>query len=458
MILKKHLPLKAKYFAILGLMTLPTISLAHVQAEHVKQHHKASVSHPKIHGVGSFNYSFDDTGITKVRDARKYGDWRFHTFQLELSGDIKGLDYKVDYAWFRGRLINMVSTNDPATYNHFLETYVAHKFNNDVTGQIGNTKVPFGNMDTFSFWHNIPFYAGLGENYQAGLKMIYSECPWNVQIQLGKNSLVNANNAASYTPKLSTGFYNVGDPSANINTSTNSTSPWYAQNNEDSLQLVARVVRTHHFNDHNKVEVGLSGRAGSIYNRLSTVRGKQWAGAFHINGYFDRWIVQFQYTPYRYSPEYRNMVDSGMGSTIVKNTVQLGKDGVLYTIPDKANVFSAGLGYNIPVSWNKIEEVTVYDDYSMLSGKNTKKHTKLNILGFKFNAGPLFVTAEAITGKNMVGVGQDTLPNGVPNVYNIGGSGYNSYGITGNNFTNSVYNDNTDHWKTKFNINIAIKF
>ena len=55
---------------------------------------------------------------------------------------------------------------------------------------------------------SIPFYAGLGENYQTGLKMIYSESPWNVQVQLGKNSLVNPNNASSYTPKLTTGYYN----------------------------------------------------------------------------------------------------------------------------------------------------------------------------------------------------------------------------------------------------------
>ena len=461
MILRKHLPLKAKYFAILGLISLPTISLAHVQAEHAKQHHKPVVSHthPKVGGVGSFNYSFDDTGYNKVSNSKKYGDWRFHTFQLELTGDVKGLDYKVDYAWFRSRLLNMISVNDPSTYNHFLETYVSHKFSNDVVGQIGNTKVPFGNMDTFSFWHNIPFYAGLGENYQTGLKMIYSESPWNVQVQLGKNSLVNPNNASSYTPKLTTGYYNASSSLVSNSSATNSASTNYAQNNEDSLQLVARVTHVHHFNDHDKVEVGLSGRTGQIYNKISNARGKQFAGAVHVNGYFDRWIVQLQYTPYRYSPEYRGGTDSAVtGADIINDTIQLGKDGVLYAIPDKANIFAAGLGYKVPVSWGKVDEVTIYDDYSMLSGKNTKKNTRLNIVGFKFNAGPLFITAEAISGKNMVGIGQDTLPNLVPNVYNIGGNGRSVYSTVAGVLTETAVNDNVDHWKTKFNINIAIKF
>jgi len=458
MILKKHLPLKAKYFAILGLITLPTISLANVQAEHAKQHHK-SMSHPKIHGLGALNYSFDDTGINKVHDARQYGDWRFNEFKIGLSGEVKELNYNIEYAWFKGMLVKMVSTNSSGTYGEFREAYVSHKFSNDVIGKVGNTRVPFGNEDSFSFWHNLPFYAGMGENYQTGLKMIYVDSPWNVQVQLAKNSLVSPNNAETYYPKLTTGYYNVSNPIINSNSSINFPSGWYAQNNEDGVQLAARVVHTHHFNEHNKVEVGLSGRMGQIYNGISTARGSQWAGALHANAYLDRWIVQVQYLPYGFSPKYKGGVDTGTGAPVVLDTIQLGKDGVLYTIPKKANIFAAGLGYKIPVSWGKIEEVTVYDDYSILSGKTTKNNTKLNIVGFKFNAGPLFITAEAITGKNMVGIGQDSLPNGVPAIYNIGGNGYVNYGNTTlSNFVGSNYDDNTSHWKTKFNINIAAKF
>lgn len=472
MILKKHLPLGAKYFAILGLVALPIIGVAHahqhqakaVKAEKVEKstpihHHTTLTSHPKLGGVASFNYSFDDTGVNKVRDARKYGDWRFQSFRLNVGGEVSAVDYFVEYGWFRNRLINVISANDPATYGHFTEAYAAHKFSNGVIGQIGNTKVPFGNSHELTYWRNIPFYAGFAENYQTGLKMVYCNCPWNIQVQLGKNSLVNANNAASYFPKVTTGVYNQftsGATTTTYNTSSNN----YSQNNEDGLQLAARVMHTHHFKDNHKVEVGLSGKVGSLYNTISTSRATQWAGALHVNAYFDKFFVQLQYLPYRYATNYSDQVDNGLDAPYIKDTIQLGKDGVLYTIPTKANIFAAGLGYNIPVSWGHVKEVTVYDDYSILSGKLTQKNTKLNVFGFKFNAGPLFVTAEAITGKNMVGVGQDLLPNKFPNVYNMGDSGTSAYGTgTGNNSTFSTYtSDNTDHWKTKFNINIAIKF
>ncbi len=454
MILKKHIPLKAKYLAILGLVTLPAISIAHPKAEPVKQH--VTVSQPKVGGVASFNYYYDDTGGNHVSNARKYGDWRFYDFKLHLTGDISALNYHVEYAWFRGMLNNLVSTNDPSTYNQFLETHVGYKFSNGVVGQVGNTKVPFGNPETLGFWHNINFWAGFGDNYQTGLKMMYKDSPWDFEVQLGKNSLVNPNSAESYAPKLTTGIYVPESPENAVIGGMNVASTYYAKNNEDSLQLAARVVHTHHFHENTKVAVGLSGRIGNTYNTLSTKRENQWAAALHANGYVDRWLIQLQYLPYRYSPKYPG-ADYGVGSNIVHNTMQLGKDGVLYTIPTKANIYAAGVGYKIPVSWGKIEEVTVFEEYSTLSGKDTKKNTKMNTIGFKINVGPLFLIAEAITAKNMVGIGQGLLPNGALNIFNIGGDGNASY-VNNAGALATTYDDSTNHWKTKFNINIAAKF
>lgn len=464
MILKKHLPLGAKYFAILGLVALPTVGVVHAHQHHSKAvrvekvdnqlpvHHHAG--HPKLGGVASFNYSFDDTGINKTRDSRKYGDWAFQNFRLNAAGEVSSINYFVEYGWFRNRLINLISNNESNTYNHFTEAYASHKFHNGLVFKIGNTRVPFGNPHELTYWRNIAFYSGFAENYKPGFKFEYCHCPWNLQVQLGKNDIVSESSASAYFPKVTTGVY-LPFASSATNGYNASSSSYYTQNNENNLQLAARLLYAHHFKDNYKVEFGLSGKMGSLYNNVSTSRkGSQWAGALHMNVHLENFFVQLQYLPYKYTPKYPDNVDS-TSKVDLKNTIQLGKDGALYTIPTQANIMTAGVGYNLPVSFGHIKGITVYDDYSILSGKKTQKKTKLNIIGFKFNAGPLYVTAEAITGKNMVGIGQDSLPNGLPNIYNIGGSGTTNY-YNGALTTN--YSDGTDHWKTKFNLNLALKF
>lgn len=439
MILKKHLMLNSRnmnqtmYLAILGLATLPISSLANHHPHHSAPAHTAAattpakhhntIGAPKIGGKAGFNYTFDDTGANSTKHARKYGDWKFNKFLLNLTGEAHGLDYKVEHLWYNGNNSN---------YYHFLETYVGHKFKNNVIGQIGNTMVPFGISDNFSWWKNIAFYSGFGDNYDTGIKMIYNECPWGFQLQLGKNNIVSGNNAFAATPKLTT-----GTPNSSSSTGTTST-PNLNQNNEDSTQLVARVVRMHHINDHAKVEVGLSGKVGNTYNTVSMHRGTNVAGAIHVNAHVDRWQIQLQFLPYGYSP------NNGTGVGAADGAMQMGKDGYVYTIPSKANIYTAGIAYNIPVNWGKIENITVYDDYSQLSGKRTLRKTRMNIIGAKFETGPLYVIADVITAKNMFGIGQDLDANGNLNIFNIGS---NNPGL-----------DGADHWRTKININFGVKF
>lgn len=434
MILKKHLIINSKnmkqamYFAVLGLATLPATCLANklnqIEAPAKQQpmvHNHVSV--PKVGGKAGFNYTFDDTGVNKDRHARKYGDWKFNKFLLDLTGKVHGLDYKVEHIWYNG---------NNTSYYHFLEAYVGHKFNNEVVGQVGNTLVPFGINDNLSWWKNIAFYSGFGDNYQTGFKMMYRNCPWNFELQLGKNSLVSANNAFAVTPKITTGTAN----SQSVTGTTATTS--LNQNNEDSVQLAAKLTRMHHFNDHTKVEAGLSAMVGNTYNTQSSHRGTKAAGAVHLNGHWHRWQVQLQFLPYGYS------LNSGDGVGAADDTLQLGKDGYVYTIPSKANIYTAGIAYKIPVNWGKVEEITVYDDYSLLSGKRTQRKTTMNIVGAKFVTGPLFVTADVISAKNMFGIGQDLDKNGNLNIFNIGS---NNTGLDGSN-----------HWKTKINVNFGAQF
>lgn len=424
MILKQHLLLNSinlkhtMYLAVLGLATLPAISLANKL-----NHSNISVNQPKIGGKAAFNYTFDDTGVNKAKHSKKYGDWKFNKFILHLTGEVNDLDYKIEHIWNNG---------NNSSYTHFLETYVGHKFKNNVVGQVGNTSVPFGILDNLSWWKNIAFYAGFGDNYQAGIKMLHHECPWDFQLQIGKNSLVSGNDAFSLTPKMTTGD---ADNTAATRTKFSQN---LNKNNEDSLQLAARIARTHVINDCTKIEIGLSAKLANTYNTISRHRGSHSAAAAHTNLHLDRWQVQLQFIPYRYSPK------NGIGLGSEDNAMQLGKDGYLYTIPSKANIYTGGIAYKIPVHWGKIEDITVYNDYSTLSGKRTLKKTRMNIFGAKFVSGPLFVNADLITAQNMFGVGQDLDAAGNLNIFNLGSDNSGLDGI--------------HHWKTKFNINFGVQF
>ncbi len=430
MILKKHLILnyknmkQAMYFAIVGLATMPIAAVAHNMNATPKEYKEHSnISTVKIGGKAGFNYTFDDTGANKTKHARKYGDWKFNKFLLDLTGKTHGLNYKVEHLWYGG---------NNSSYYHFLETYVGHKFSNNVVGQVGNTTVPFGISDNLSWWKNIAFYTGLGDAYQTGFKMKYCGCPWKFELQLGKSSLLAGNNAFTATPKLTT-----GTPNSQSSTGTVAT-PNLNQNNEDSVQLAARLVRMHTINEHTRVELGLSAKMGNTYNTQSAHRGNHLAGAIHVNGHWHRLQLQLQFLPYGYKPK------NGQGVNSSDQTMQLGKDGYVYTIPSKANIYTAGIAYKIPVNWGKIEEITIYDDYSLLSGKRTVRKTKMNIVGAKFITGPLFVTTDIISAKNMFGIGQDLDASGNLNIFNIG--------------SNNTGLDGSKHWKTKVNINFGAQF
>jgi hypothetical protein len=433
MILKKHLHLNSKnmrqamYLAVLGVATLPFGSFANnVNQKELSgiNYGGMSMSSPKLSGHAAFNYSYDDTGVYKNLSHKTYGDWRFNQFQLNLDGTISDMPYKVEYLWYGANNFGQ----DLGTYHQLLETYIGcHMRNSTTTWQLGNTMVPFGLMDNLSWWKNMAFYTGLGDDYKVGIRFIHHSGPWDYQLQLAKGSWLSDNQTSSVTPKLTTGLSD-GTATTNIN-----------QNNRDSVQVTGRVTRVHEMSGHKRIEGGLSLRLGSTYNIETTRRGGQLAGAVHVKACMNDWKFQAQYIPYSYSPNHGN------GASSDGKTMQFAKDGVRYTIPSKANVFSVGLAYTMHVSWGKIHEVTVYDDYSQLSGKRTETSSKMNVVGAKMETGPLFAALDVISAKNMFGVGHNGTRHSV-NTYNIGSNNDTATGTA------------SAKWKMKVNLNFGAKF
>ena len=409
--------------AIIGLAVLPGTSVANksrlsAMSSQDEQHISKSFvsSAPKLSGKAAFNYVFDDTGTYKIRSKRKYGEWRFSHFSLRLNGAANDIHYKVEYAWYQPARLDTGNT----IYHTPLEMYLGHTFDNGVVGQVGNTMVPFGISNNLSWWKNIPFYAGFGDNYKPGFKLIYHRSPWSFQLQLGKDHLLYDGNNQTIAPKLSGDRYNiVGNPNPSTDVAG------------DNLQANARVTYLHHLNDNTKVELGLSGKVGNVYNDNTSRKSTLNAVAAHLNGCWNKLQAQLQFMPYNYS--WKNSI-----ANLQSNTLQLSKDNRTYTIPTKANIDSFGLAYKLPVNWGKIEEITVYEDYSVLSGKRTAKRSKLNIIGAKFMTGPLFLSADVVSGKNMFGIGEQRNGNDTNNI--------------------GANNNNNNDWKTKFNVNFGAKF
>lgn len=332
----------------------------------------------KVGGAVRVNY-----GLTDWSEASKDkgGDFAFDTFRLDLNGEISDMILSAQYRFY--------PEYDFDTVHH---AWIGYNFSDDLQGQIGVHQVPFGIQPyaSHNFWFSGAYYVGLEDDYDMGLKLLYSPGPWDLALAFYKNAeLGNPGEAGRYSvdvnPAASGGYAGA-----------------QAAGNEETNQLNARAAYTLDHGELGSTELGLSGQYGKIYNGTTGLFGDHWAGAAHLVGNYGRWNLQLEGIEYSYDPENPAGFDD--------DVITLGGYSYSWGAPADATIGTANLAYTLPVNRGPIDSLTFYSDNTVISPKESRFDTIWqNVLGVMVASGPVYTYIDVISGEDMIFLGGDMV-------------------------------------------------
>ncbi len=352
-------------------------SEAHKKLEETKvaaAEDESAVDGIKVGGAVRFQYSNEQY---RAGNRKRGGDLDFDIFRLNLDGSIGGVNLSAEWRWFQ--YMNAVH-----------HAWVGYDFTEKGQGLAGIHKVPFGILpyNSHNFFFSSNYYVGLEDDYDAGIKYLHKQGPWDLRLgfylndeQGGVDGFVD-NRADRYSYDVvgyrvpGEGIYD--DPANEL-----------AENNTWN----ARLAYTFGISDELDIEVGLSGQYGLLNDGSDNV-GSHDAFAVHLVANYGRWNLQLQAATYEYD------VDAGA------ELMAVGAYSFFDTIPAKANTYTANLAYSLPVSWGPISNLTFYDDYSLVTSKSARlDDTWMNVLGVAVTAGGLYTYIDYVLAENQPFIG-----------------------------------------------------
>lgn len=332
---------------------------------------EASADDVAFGGALRFNYYWNDFDET-VKSKR--GDSGLDLFRINADGRIGDLLLSAEYRFYP-----------------FMDVlhhgWIGYEFEDDARLQVGVTRVPFGLLPyaSHNFWFGTPYYLGLADDYDLGAKYVRTDGPWEWQAAVFKNGeLASSTDLNRYS-------YDVVAVGPTSNEETNQA------NLRGTYTFGADTACSH--------ELGLSGQYGQIYNADTDRNGDLWAAAAHLDTYCGRWNLQLQAARYRYQPE--------NPPGVPRDVVRLGGFGTSFDVAAEASVYVVNLAYNLPVTWERVDQVTCYNDFSIVDKAEAGfEDSKLNTTGCLVGIGPLYVYLDVIQAENMVFFGDGSLAGG----------------------------------------------
>jgi hypothetical protein len=362
----------------------------------------------EIGGALRYNLQYKDW-LRGDFELPRVGDFEFDTFRLNADGEYGDLLFSAEYRFYAG-------------YQMIHHGWVGYGFSDDLALQVGVNKVPFGPLPfaSHNWFFQLPYYVGLEDDYDAGVKAIYEPGPWDLRLAFYKNDEGNYTGSSLASARYS---YDVVPTTVDELGYAGLEEPRF---NEEVNQLNGRLTYDWSFADEGDAEIGLSGQWGQLYNALTDEFGSHWASSIHVDATYDRWNLKAEAIRYELHPENPLGID--------RRFVVMGAYDAPYKVASEANLYLAGLAYTVPVEWGPISAVQFYNDYTyMAKSEAGYEDTQQNVLGSLISAGPLYIYLDVASGKNHPWLGPD-------------------YGIA------LAEGGVEDEWNTRFNVNIGYYF
>lgn len=352
--------------------------------------------HLDIGGALRFNYTYDDDDRWHEAGKEKGGDLKFDLFRLDVNGSYSDVLISAQYRFMED--------------THFIHHgWLGYDLTEKTSVQFGLTQVPFGLLPyaSHNYWFGIPYYLGLEDDYDLGLKLLHKDGPLDLQLAFFKNGDFGS---AADLERYSYDLVTEG-----------------AQANEETNQFNLRLAYALGHGELGSTELGVSGEWGQLYNADTGDTGDHWAAAAHLNGNYGPFNLMLEVADYAYRPENPTGVSD--------ETVRVGAFGWGHDVAAEGTVYVAGLSYDLPVNWGPVSQLTFYNDYSRLvKDAGDFEDSEINTLGCLISAGPVYTYVDVIMGKNATWLGS------------VGADGFGA----GRN--------RDDGWSTKFNINVGYYF
>lgn len=328
---------------------------------------------PKIDFKGAVRFNTSWVSDNPELDDKR-GQSGLDLFRIGAEGEYKDLRVSAEYRFY-------------PFMNTIHHGWIGYRPNDRHAAEFGITQVPFGILPyaSHNFWFGAPYYLGLGDDYDMGLKYRYGRDALDLQLAFFKNEELND---PANLDRYSFDVVQVGD-----------------QRNEETNQFNARLAYTFGEGTSFTNEVGLSGQWGQLYNDATGEHGDHWALAAHLDSRYERWNFQFQIARYAYNPENPPGVDS--------RSVRLGAFATSYDVAAEGTVLVGNVAYNFPVPVDFVDSITGYNDFSaVFKDEDAFDDSFLNTTGVAIGVGPVFIYLDLIQARNMVFFGDGSLAGG----------------------------------------------
>ncbi len=340
---------------------------------------------------GALRYNIHDKSWN---DDNTDPQFTWDTWRLNVDARTAGVDLSFEYRFY------------PSYNTHFLHHgWLGYGFSDDLYMKLGVSQVPFGitKFASHSWWFQIPYYVGLEDDYDMGIKFDYT----------GVEDLT-----------LNFAYYHQAEPQG-----TPRESARYSYDIISSEGASIKEVRQFNlraaYNLSDDVEIGVSGQFGQNYNSFVDEYSSSNAFSAHLVADFgDGFNFKGEYISYDYGAKDNDGNDL--------DVVQMGAYNGSYGVASKGDIWVAGLAYSIPVEWGPISNVQPYVDYSVISKDVSNFESSQQFVpGMLLTAGSIYTYVDYAMGKNHSWLGSSNLVN-----------------------ENSADAD----WESRFNINIGYYF
>ncbi|USD36638.1 MULTISPECIES: hypothetical protein [Ferrimonas] len=305
-------------------------------------------------------------GLKMYSDASKDkgGDLNFDILALKFNGQKGDWGLAAEYRF-------------NASTNFIKYGYAYYDLDPEWQLQFGVAKVPFGNPGFISnsWWFGLPYYLGFEDDYDVGAKAVYRSGDWQTDIAFFKNGEYNSSNNKAYTPDLFSGTVNGTD-----------------YHNEEINQINLRQVY-HYAQGDLLVKAGGSAEFGQIYNSKTTDTGDRYGIALHLDASYQGWNLQMQAMQYEFDAENPAGMDG--------NKIGVAGAGWQWEVASKGQIYSFNVAKSFTTSFGSIK---VYNDFGLLTpdvDDASFDDSFQNVTGMAIAAGPLYIMADFIQGKNM---------------------------------------------------------
>ncbi len=274
---------------------------------------QSEVSEPAVHVGGALRFNFVHRDFVPSSDGKR-GESGLDVFRLNVDGEIDNILVSAEYRYY--------------SYMHTLHHgWIGYEFEDESQLQFGIHRVPFGLLPypAHNAWFGVPYYLGLGDDYDMGVKYQRSDGAWDWHLAFYKNEELND---STNPDRYSFDLIRAGE-----------------QQNEEINQLNGRAAYTFGKGTACETELGGSLQASEVYNATTDRRGDHWAAAAHMDSRCGRWNLQLKGMSYQYDPANPAGVDS--------QAVTVGAFAGTYDIASDADILVANLAYNLASPWGR---------------------------------------------------------------------------------------------------------